>query len=96
MGGRSGWPTDAIVVTLVVLFNGVLGFMQTRKAENAVAALSRMTAVTSTVVRDGVATRIPSAELVCGDVLELAEGDAVGADARVGRAAALRGGFARH
>ena len=34
--------------------------------------------------------RIPSAELVVGDVLVLGEGDLVGADARLVRAAALR------
>ena len=64
--------------------------MQEAKAENAVAALARMTAVTSAVVRDGQVLRVPSAELVRGDVLVLGEGDAVGADARLVQAAALR------
>jgi magnesium-transporting ATPase (P-type) len=49
-----------------------------------------MTAVTSAVVRDGQVVRIPSAELVRGDLLAVAEGDAVGADARLAQAASLR------
>ena len=64
--------------------------MQEAKAENAVAALARMTAVTSAVLRDGQVTRVPSAELVRGDLLVLGEGDAVGADARLVQAASLR------
>ena len=43
--GRIGWPVDAIVIFLVVLLNGALGYLQEARAENAVAALARMTAV---------------------------------------------------
>lgn len=88
--GREGWPVDAIVIALVVLVNAVLGHLQKARAENAVAALARMTAVSSAVLRDGREQRIASAELVRGDVLLLSEGDAVGADARLVQAAALR------
>src|SRR5688500_16517062 len=65
--GFAGWPVDAIVITAIVLLNGVLGHVQEAKAADAVAALARMTAVTSAVVRDGQSLRIPSAELVRGD-----------------------------
>lgn len=88
--GRQGWPVDASVISLIVVLNGILGFVQEARAQNAVAALARMTAVTSAVLRDGQVRRVPSAELVRGDVLVLAEGDAVGADARLLDAAALR------
>ena len=49
-----------------------------------------MTAVTSSLVRDGQVTRVPSDQLVRGDLLVLAEGDSVGADARLVEAASLR------
>ena len=88
--GTKGWPVDAIVITLVVLFNAVLGFMQEAKAQNAVAALARMTTVTSAVMRDGKLLRVPSAELVRGDLLVLGEGDSIGADARLIEATSLR------
>ena len=86
----NGWPVDALVIALIVVFNAVLGYVQEAKAENAVAALARMTAATSAVIRDGQPMRVPSAELVRGDLLLLGEGDAVGADARLVQAAALR------
>src|SRR5690606_39096107 len=90
VGGREGWPVDVIVIGLIVVMNGVLGYVQEARARNAVAALSRMTAATSTVLRDGELQRIPSSQLVRGDLLVLGEGDAVGADARLVEAAALR------
>ena len=88
--GRVGWPLDAIVIAVVVLLNAALGRLQEAKAEDAVAALGRMLEATATVLRGGQPRRVPSASLVRGDVLMLAEGDAVGADARLVNAAALR------
>ena len=88
--GRVGWPIDVIVIAVVVLLNAVLGWAEQNKARQAVAALGRMTAATSGVVRGGVVQRVPSTQLVCGDLLVLAEGDAVGADARLLQADALR------
>ncbi|MFN6985171.1 MAG: cation-transporting P-type ATPase, partial [Rhizobium oryzihabitans] len=88
--GQTGWPVDAVVIAMVVLANAVLGFVQETRAADAVAALARMTAVISSVVRDGERIRVPSAGLVPGDILLLEEGDAVGADARLLSAASLR------
>ncbi len=88
--GAEGVPVDAVVIAAIVVLNAVLGLVQTRKAENAVAALRSMTEATSTVLRDGRRVTVRSAELVRGDVLVLAEGDAVGADARLLSATALR------
>lgn len=88
--GAQGWPIDAVVIAAVLLLNAILGYLQEARARDAVAALARMTEVTSSVVRDGHPLRVPSAGLVVGDLLLLAEGDAVGADARLVQAAALR------
>jgi len=88
--GMVGWPVDAIVITTIVVLNAVLGYVQEAKAQDAVAALAQMTAVTSAVMRDGKELRVPSAELVRGDLLVLGEGDAVGADARLLQATSLR------
>jgi magnesium-transporting ATPase (P-type) len=88
--GRHGWPVDAIVIATVVLLNGALGYLQEAKAVDAVAALARMVQATSAVMRDGRLLRVPSAQLVRGDLLVLGEGDAVGADARLIEAASLR------
>jgi magnesium-transporting ATPase (P-type) len=87
--GRHGVPFEVIVIVAIVLLNAILGFVQEARAEQAVAALQRMSAVTASVVRGGIEQRVPTAELVPGDMLLLAEGDAVGADARLTEAASL-------
>jgi magnesium-transporting ATPase (P-type) len=88
--GAQGVPFEAIVIAVIVAANGVLGFVQERKAEQAVAALQRMAAPAATVVRDGTQVRIPAEELVPGDILLLGEGDAVGADGRLLQVASLQ------
>ena len=88
--GREGVPVEALVIAAVVLLNALLGYVQEGKAADAVASLAKITASTSSVVRDGNRRRIPSAELVPGDLLVLDEGDTVGADARLVQASALR------
>lgn len=88
--GAEGPPVDAIVIGAIIVLNAILGYTQEAKAADAVAALSVMTAATSTVLRGGVLATVPSSELVRGDVLVLGEGDTVGADARLIFASALR------
>jgi len=88
--GAHGVPVDAVVIVLIVVANALIGFVQENKAEDAVAALADMTATHVRVLRDGDVADIASADLVPGDVLVLAEGDAVGADARLLSATALR------
>ncbi|HEY7346480.1 MAG TPA: cation-translocating P-type ATPase [Gaiella sp.] len=92
--GADGIPYEAIVIAVIVLLNGVLGFVQEARAEQAVAALQRMAAATATVVRGGRTQRIPAADVVPGDVLLLEEGDAVSADARLVEVASLTVGEA--
>ena len=87
--GADGLPFDAIVITAILLVNGVLGYVQEARAEEAIAALQRMAAATASVRRDGRQQNLPTTELVPGDVLLLAEGDAVSADARLVDAASL-------
>jgi len=88
--GAESWPVDAIVIALIVVANAVLGLVQEAKAASAVAALASMTAASSSVLRGGRLRTVPSTALVRGDVLNLSEGDSVGADARLLSATGLR------
>lgn len=88
--GADGVPVDAVVIAAIIVLNAVLGLVQESRAANAVAALRSMTEASSTVLRDGRQVTVRSAGLVRGDVLVLTEGDAVGADARLLNATALR------
>ncbi len=74
---------DSSVILAVVLVNAVIGFIQESKAEKAIEALSRMVVTETTVRRDGRRQRIPSADLVPGDVVLLHSGDRVPADLRL-------------
>jgi P-type Ca2+ transporter type 2C len=87
--GFVGVPFDVIVILLIVTTNAALGYVQEARAADAVAALQRMAAPSASVMRNGKAERIASADVVPGDVLLLAEGDAVCADARLIEAASL-------
>jgi potassium/sodium efflux P-type ATPase len=88
--GATGWPVDAIVIAAIVIANALLGAVQEVRAQNAVAALAKLTEATSSVLREARLVRVPSESLVRGDMLVLAEGDAVGADARLVESASLR------
>jgi len=88
--GADGLPLDALVIIVIVIANALIGYLQERRAEAAMDALRALTRNEATVVRDGVAGRRPAAELVPGDVILLAEGDIVPADARVVEAVRLQ------
>jgi Ca2+-transporting ATPase len=92
--GAHGTPLEALVIAAIVVLNAGIGYWQEVKAVAAVAALRRLSATHVTVVREGRSHRIDTAELVVGDVIELAEGDAVGADCRLLTAASLQIGEA--
>ena len=81
--------TDAGVILLVIVVNTAAGVTQEVKAGQAIAALSELTAPEARILRDGEQRTIPAPEVVAGDVLVLAEGDIVPADAAVTEAAAL-------
>lgn len=74
---------DAAVIGAVVLVNAVIGFFQESKAEKAIAALDKLVLTEATVRRDGRRQRIPSIELVPGDIVLLQSGDRVPADLRL-------------
>jgi cation-transporting P-type ATPase F len=78
-----GDRVDAIVIGAVVLANGTIGFLQERRAHQAIAALDELIVTEATVVRDGAPRRVPSADVVVGDLVQLQSGDAVPADLRL-------------
>src|SRR6266568_6128516 len=85
-----GEVVDGMAILAIVVLNAVIGFFQEYRAEQAVAALARLTAPRARVVRDGHAAVIAAAEIVRGDIVLLDAGDLVAADARLVEASALR------
>ncbi|MFL4471125.1 cation-translocating P-type ATPase [Tateyamaria armeniaca] len=84
-----GETMDAGTIGLVVVLNAGLGFVQEWKAETALTALRKLMSPQAMVLRDGQEQVIPAREIVPGDVLVLAPGAKVAADAHVIRAAEL-------
>jgi Ca2+-transporting ATPase len=86
----SAFPYESLTIFAIVLLNAILGYSQEHRAEQAVAALQAMTAVTTRVLRDGYVQTISTTGVVPGDILVIEEGDSIAADARVLEAIGLR------
>jgi magnesium-transporting ATPase (P-type) len=80
---------DAGVIFGVLMINAIIGFIQEGRAERSMAALKKLSSPKSQVRRDGHVVTVPSRELVPGDVLIIAAGDKIAADARLTETAAL-------
>jgi len=78
-----GERLDGIVITGFVLFNAILGFIQEYRAQRALEALKSMISPQARVIRGGSERMLDAAELVPGDLILLAAGDRVQADATV-------------
>jgi P-type Mg2+ transporter len=78
-----GERTDAVIIVVIVLFSGLLGFWQERGAANAVQKLLDIVRITAAVLRDSKEVEIPVEDLVPGDIVVLNAGDIIPADARI-------------
>jgi calcium-translocating P-type ATPase len=87
---EEGMGTLAWAIVGVIVVNAIFSFWQEYRAERALEHLQKLLPHEVTVLRDGVARRVASEEVVPGDVVLLEEGEEVPADARVVRATALR------
>ncbi|MGI9645540.1 MAG: cation-translocating P-type ATPase [Ilumatobacteraceae bacterium] len=88
--GADEVPLEAVVIAAIVVLNAAIGYWQESKAIEAVAALRRLSATHMVVVRDGEPRSVATVDLVPGDVVQISEGDAIGADARLLEAASLQ------
>ena len=85
-----GHVVDTIVICAVVVVNGVIGFVQEGRAEQALSAIRDLLAPEARVLRDGRRQTVPAEAIVPGDIVLLEAGDRVPADLRLVRANGLR------
>ncbi|MBI2639217.1 cation-transporting P-type ATPase [Candidatus Peregrinibacteria bacterium] len=74
---------DATIIIVIVFINAIIGFLQEFKAEKAIEALKKLLSPKARVVRDGKEMLIEADRLVPGDIIILAEGDKISADAEI-------------
>ncbi|MGI9090948.1 MAG: HAD-IC family P-type ATPase [Gemmatimonadaceae bacterium] len=78
-----GTPADAVMIGAMIIANAGAGVWQELRSEGAAAALEHMTTAAARVLRDGQPVTVPADEVVPGDILLLARGDRITADARL-------------
>jgi Ca2+-transporting ATPase len=83
------WVEASAIMAIVVL-NAVMGIVQERRAEEALAALKELASPEANVMRDGHRITIPARDLVPGDVVFLEAGNYIPADVRLTSAVNLR------
>ncbi|NEU29429.1 calcium-translocating P-type ATPase, SERCA-type [bacterium LRH843] len=90
ISGMLGEYIDAITIMVIVLLNGILGYVQERKAEKSLDALKELSAPQMNVLRGGEWIKVLSSQIVPGDVVKITSGDRIGADLRLIQTSGLR------
>ncbi len=90
-GEFKGFPfKDTIAIMSVVILNGIMGYLQESKAEQALAALKQLSSPQVRVKRNGQVTEIDGRQLVPGDIILIEAGVKLAADGRLLEAANLQ------
>jgi P-type Mg2+ transporter len=79
----TGDPRAGIMMLAMILLSISLKLIQEARADSAAARLKALISVSATVVRDGTPREIPVAQLVPGDLVQLAAGDMIPGDVRI-------------
>jgi Ca2+-transporting ATPase len=83
VSGVIGDLIDTVAILVIVLLNAVIGFMQSWRADRAMAALKQLAAAQATVLRGSQRQEVPAHQLVPGDIVLLEAGNKVPADLRL-------------
>ncbi|OYV38935.1 MAG: plasma-membrane proton-efflux P-type ATPase, partial [Thiomonas sp. 20-64-5] len=75
-----GRGLEALVITVLLVFNAVVAFVQEQRAKDALALLRKQLHVSARVLRDAQWQQIAAEQVVPGDVVHIRAGDIVPAD----------------
>ncbi|MCE7860825.1 MAG: ATPase, partial [Chloroflexi bacterium] len=90
VAGLLGDTKNTIAILSIVALYALLGFVQEYRAEQAIAALKKMSVPNVRVLRDGKLAELSARELVPGDIIQLETGNVIPADLRLLEAVNLR------
>ncbi|WP_396430872.1 cation-translocating P-type ATPase [Limnohabitans sp.] len=90
VSGLLGDLVDTLVIVSIVLLNAAIGLVQSWRADQALAALKKLSAAQATVLRGGQVQQVPAQGLVPGDIVLLEAGNQVPADLRLFMTAQLK------
>jgi P-type Ca2+ transporter type 2C len=90
ISGLVGELVDTIAILVIIALNASIGVLQGYRAEKAIEALRAMASPQARIVRDGIATLVPSEDVVVGDLVLLEAGGLVPADLRITDVARLQ------
>ncbi|MCL6471910.1 MAG: magnesium-translocating P-type ATPase [Firmicutes bacterium] len=75
-----GDRTTSLIILVIILISGFLGFWQERGARDAVEKLLTIVEIKADVLRDGAERQVPIDEVVPGDIVALKAGDSIPGD----------------
>lgn len=90
ISGVIGELIDTLAILVIVLLNAAIGFVQSWRADRAMAALQQLATTHATVLRGGQTRVIAASELVPGDIVLLEAGNQIPADLRLVKIAQLK------
>ena len=90
IAGLLGDYKNTIAITAIVILYSILGFVQEYRAEQAIAALKKLSVPNVRVLRDGKLQEVSARDMVPGDILQLEAGNVLPADVRLLEAVNLR------
>ncbi len=74
---------ESIVITVIIILNSAIGFLQEYRAEKAIEALKKLAGLRADVIRNGERKQVDAKELVPGDIIMIETGDKISADCRL-------------
>ena len=90
VAGLLGDLKNTIAISAIIILYAILGFIQEYRAEQAIAALKKLSVPNVRVLRDKTLTEISARDLVPGDIIQLEAGNVLPADVRLLEAVTLR------
>ena len=90
VSGMLGQRMDALAIIIIVVLNGIIGFVQEYRADRAMQAIKKLATPTTRVQREEQVMPLSTLDLVPGDIVLLEAGDLIPADLRLVEAVQLK------